>query len=487
MRGLFLKIFAIFWLAQSLIFIISTTLIIRQRFASPNTFGDALNINFRHDADLALQDFLLNGCPGFRNNSARLEPAGAALLDASGHLLCSTANAPAIPDLGSSFPNHIENRPAGNLFAWLVPTSSAANGAHYEYVWFQTPSNRHPPRRWEYLHYAFPQLPVAIAVGGLTTFVLVLLFTRPLVRLRKVARALAGGNLSARVDQSPSAASQTTSDEFQGLVHDFNHMAERLDSLVGAQKLLLRDVSHELRSPLARLSVALELAREDSTSQEVDTAQTGSIAHNVGTTPALTEHLDRIQREAEKLNQLIGQLLTLSSMEAREARENTSTFQPVSLNQLCEELLPDAEYEANQRSCTVSLIEDTPCTIRGDRELLYRAIENVVRNAIRYTNPGTEVTLRIGSTTVDHHRFASIEVSDHGPGIPEAELAHIFRPFYRVDYARSSSTGGFGVGLAITERAVRLHNGTIRATNRPTGGATITFLFPQPLSTNLST
>ena len=307
--------------------------------------------------------------------------------------------------------------------------------------------------------------------------------------MRKAARALAGGNLSARVDQTPSAASQSTTDEFQGLVHDFNHMAERLESLVGAQKLLLRDVSHELRSPLSRLSVALELAREDVTPQQEGTAHSGGTTLQAGTTPNttpdVTQHLDRIQREAEKLNQLISQLLTLSSMEAREARENTSTFQPVSLNQLCEELLPDAEYEAQQRNCTVTLIEDTACTIRGDRELLYRAIENVVRNAIRYTNPGTEVTLRIGSTTVNNLRHACIEVSDQGPGIPEAELAHIFRPFYRVDYARSSSTGGFGVGLAITERAVRLHHGTIRATNRPTGGATITFLFPQPVATNL--
>jgi len=104
-------------------------------------------------------------------------------------------------------------------------------------------------RRWAYLHFAFPQLPVAIAVGGLTTFILVLLFTRPLVRLRKAARSLANGNLAARVEQSPAAASQSHSDEFQGLVHDFNHMAERLESLVGAQKLLLRDVSTNSARP----------------------------------------------------------------------------------------------------------------------------------------------------------------------------------------------------------------------------------------------
>ncbi|MGA7155217.1 MAG: ATP-binding protein [Acidobacteriaceae bacterium] len=492
MRGLFFKIFAIFWLAQSLIFIITTTLIIRQRFAGPSTFGEALDINFHHDADLALRDYQLNGCPGFRANTARLEPSGAALLDASGHLLCSTANAPALPAVTASLPNHIQNRPVGSLFAWFIPTT-ASDGTHFDYVWFQTPSNRAPRRRWDFVHFAFPQLPVAIAVGGLTTFVLVLLFTRPLVRLRKAARALAGGKLNTRVEQSPSAAARASSDEFQGLVHDFNHMAERLESLVGAQKLLLRDVSHELRSPLARLSVALELAREDATSQTVDTSHRGGTALQAGTTqsdtttPALSEHLNRIEREAEKLNQLIGQLLTLSSMESREARENTSTFKPVSLNQLCEQLLPDAEYEAHQRSCTVTLLQDADCTIRGDHDLLYRAIENVVRNAIRYTDPGTEVTLRIGSASVNGLRSACIEVSDHGPGIPEAQLANIFRPFYRLDHARSSSTGGFGVGLAITERAVRLHGGTIHASNRPSGGTSITFLFPQPVAPNAPT
>ena len=343
-----------------------------------------------------------------------------------------------------------------NRWLWLIPVT-APDGTRYVYVWHQPAStNLHPPRRWSLLHFAFPQLPVAIAVGGLTTFVLVLLFTRPIVRMRKAARALANGDLTARVEQSPSAAAQSNSDEFQGLVHDFNHMAERLESLVDAQKLLLRDVSHELRSPLARLSVALELAHDD-------------------TNPELTEHLARIEREADKLNQLIGQLLTLSSLEAR---ENTSAFQPVSLNQLCRQLLPDAEYEAQQHNCTVTLVEENQCTIRGNPDLLYRAIENVVRNAIRYTDPDTEVTLRIAETIIESRHYASIEVTDHGPGIPESDLAHIFRPFYRVDQARSSHTGGFGVGLAITERAVRLHNGTLRAANRPTGGTSILFLFP---------
>jgi two-component system, OmpR family, sensor histidine kinase CpxA len=465
MRGLFLKIFAIFWLAQSLIFIISTTLILREHFPGPN-WTDAFDATLRHNANLAFSDFESTGCDGFRTSTQRFEPSGAALFSTSGQLLCSTTNAPTIPAIPTPFPYRVDGRTVHGQSLWLIPVTSAS-GAHYEYVWFQPPSTKAPPqRRWAYLHFAFPQLPVAIAVGGVTTFILVLLFTRPIVRMRKAARALAHGDLTARVEQSPSAAAQSNSDEFQGLVHDFNHMAERLESLVDAQKLLLRDVSHELRSPLARLSVALELAHDDSN-------------------PELTQHLSRIEREASNLNQLIGQLLTLSSLEAR---ENPSAFQPVSVNQLCRQLLPDAEYEAQQRNCTVTLTEENQCTIRGNADLLYRAIENVVRNAIRYTDLNTEVTIRIFETTVTAgqvgagqvaaRHFAAIEVTDHGPGIPEADLAHIFRPFYRVDQARSFHTGGFGVGLAITERAVRLHSGTLRAANRPTGGTSILFLFP---------
>jgi two-component system sensor histidine kinase CpxA len=230
--------------------------------------------------------------------------------------------------------------------------------------------------------------------------------------LRKAARELSQGNLSARVVQVAPSASGKHADEFQGLAHDFNHMAERLESLVAPQGLLLRDVSHELRSPLARLCVALELAREDSE-------------------PELEEHLSRIEREVERLNLLIGQLLTLSSLEAT---ERTSTFEMLSLNELCEQILPDAEYEAQQRPCLIRLQQEGACTMLGDWELLHRALENVVRNAIRYTEAKSEVTIRvaevpIADTLKDAERTVMVEVSDHGPGIPDADLEHILGRF----------------------------------------------------------
>lgn len=448
MRSLFLKIFAIVWLAQSLIFVISTGLIIRKHFPPE---GAAFDSHLLRDATQAAMAYQRGGCSEFAN---RPQPGGAYLFDATGQLLCRTARGPEITRL-SRIPDRIESVPIAGHLVWLAPASSP--GGDLIYGSMQPPFQRPPPPAWhQLLHFANPQMPVAIAVGGLTTFVLTLLFTRPLVRLRAATRSLAEGNLKVRVEESARSRAGKPVDDFQGLVHDFNHMAGRLESLVDAQKLLLRDVSHELRSPLARLSVALELVREDAG-------------------PAFEEHFSRIERETGKLNSLIGQLLTLSSLDAR---DDTSSFRPVSLNKLLESILPDATFEAQQRPCTIRLIEEDECTVQGDGELLHRAIENVVRNAIRYTRPNTEVTLRLSCSHREQHSVAVIEVSDCGPGIPEHELANIFQPFYRLDRARSSSTGGFGVGLAIVARAVRLHAGAIRSANREAGGTSIRIELP---------
>jgi two-component system sensor histidine kinase CpxA len=453
MRGLFFKVFIIFWIAQSLIFVISTALIVRHHFESPDVMFDALNSSLQHDGRGAANAYEAGGCNALQAYGSGLAQA-IALKDASGQDVCAVTIIEG-PDKAPATPGRISGSQVGRQYIWKVPVSSAS-GKQYVFLL----SRPHVPRSqsWyqDLLRFSFPQLPVAIVVGGFTTFVLVLLFTRPVARLRKAARELAMGKLNARVVWPASQSRLFEGDEIYALIHDFNHMAERLESLVGAQKLLLRDVSHELRSPLARLSVALELAREDAD-------------------PATAAHLDRIERETERLNLLIGQLLSLSSMEALEKVEN---FESVSLNRLIERMIPDAEYEARQRQCSLAFRAESECTIAGNQELLYRAIENVVRNAIRYTENGSEVEIRLRAATVHGARQAEIEVSDRGPGIPESQLNAIFRPFYRVDYARSPGTGGFGVGLAIAERAVRLHSGELCALNREGGGATIRMRFP---------
>jgi two-component system sensor histidine kinase CpxA len=450
MRGLFFKIFIIFWIAQSLIFVISTAFILSQRFPRPNFLLDPAFNNLTANAIESANRFETGGCPAF-SAYAQQRHEDLSLADAGGNMLCGQAP-PAMTGLAEQN-GATQARQSGNVTVWSAPAVSAS-GKKFLFI-AVVPIHREQHTWYEDLyHFASPQLPVAIAVGGLTTFVLVLIFTRPVVRLRKAALELAQGNLGTRVPEGRPRSRFFKGDEFDALVRSFNHMAERLESLVNAQKLLLRDVSHELRSPLARLSVALELSREDAD-------------------PTMSTHLDRIERETVRLNQLIGQLLTLSSMEAAEGLDE---FERVSLKELLEEMTPDATYEAQQRDASVGLQAECECVVEGRRELLYRAIENVVRNAVRYTAAGTQVEIRLGQDR--QNRMAVIEVSDRGPGIPESELSSIFRPFYRVDTARSSQTGGFGVGLAIAERAVKLHNGQITASNRADEGASIEIRLP---------
>ncbi len=454
MRSLFFKIFVIFWIAQSLIFAISTALIVRHHFESPDVLFDGLHSSLENDARRAVTAYESGGCAAVDALGTEIEQQ-IALKDAAGRDLCNAPGLP-LPPASEQFPTHITSSQTGEQFIWRVPMTSPS-GKRYFFLLGRPHVERPHSLLDDLVHFASPTLPVAIVVGGLTTFVLVLFFTRPIAGLRKAARELAHGNLKARVQEPVRRSRFSSGDEFHGLLRDFNHMAERLESLVGAQQLLLRDVSHELRSPLARLSVALELAREDG-SQE------------------MAKHLDRIERETEKLNQLIGQLLTLSSMEAI---ENVERFEPVSLRQIVAQMIPDAQYEASQRQCSVVFHAVDDCTVQGNRHLLYRAMENVLRNAIQYTKPGTEVEIRVATERDEaSHMVSVVEVSDRGPGIPEAEIDAIFRPFYRVDRARSQDTGGFGVGLAIAERAVKLHGGRVSGRNRSGGGAIIRMQFP---------
>lgn len=447
MRSLFFKIFIIFWIAQSLIFVITTALILSHRFPHPASMLDPAFTSLHAEAAQALREFDTKGCSGF-HTFAEDRREQLALVDPNGTTVCGEP----IPDAGPRVASTAEiyGRQMGSDTVWAFPVTSEKGQTYRFLVSVHKEQHTH---FGDMLHFAFPQLLVAIGVDGATTFLLVMIFTRPVIRLREAARKLARGELNTRVKAARSGK-MFQGDEFSALFHDFNHMAERLQSLVDAQKLLLRDVSHELRSPLARASVALELSREDADS-------------------TMNTHLDRIQRETERLNLLIGQLLTLSSIEAA---ENLGNAEPVSLKELLDEMLPDAEFEAQQRETAIDLQATSEGLVNGRRELLYRAIENVIRNAIRYTEAKSGIEIRLHEDKPT--RMVILDISDRGPGIPEAELESIFRPFYRIDRARNAQTGGFGVGLAIAERAVKLHNGHIRACNRAGGGTTIQISLP---------
>jgi two-component system sensor histidine kinase CpxA len=306
----------------------------------------------------------------------------------------------------------------------------------------------------------WPKLFVPLTVCGLTALLLAYFFSRPVRELRSVVRSFADGCLDARVPESKLRLISAGTNELHSLMVDFNQMADRIAALMEAQKLLLRDVSHELRSPLARLSVALEMARDQA--------------------PASAEvHLQRIEDEANQLNRLIGQLLSLSSIESL---RNPVTVESISLVQLVKEHLPNLQFEASARGCSVSLSALAYPVVSVDPELMGRAVENIVRNAIRYSPSGGVVELEV--SRVDQHGQSSaiVRIMDRGPGVPEEMREAIFRPFVRVDASRSGSTGGFGVGLAIAERAIHLHGGAILALPRPGGGLMIDVRIPSQVS-----
>lgn len=297
----------------------------------------------------------------------------------------------------------------------------------------------------------FMHLLAIVLTGGLFCYWLARHLTSPVAKLRAATREFASGNLSARV--GPKLGKRR--DELASLAADFDEMAEKIQSLVDSQRRLLGDISHELRSPLARLNVALELARQRSGAEA-------------------TSALERIQLEAENLNEMIGQLLTLTRLESGAEEIRKTEFD---LALLVSAVTDDADFEARSRKRSVRLEAAETCKIAGSEQLLRRAIENVVRNAVQYTAAGTAVEVKLECP--DKIGAALITVRDHGLGVPENALTEIFRPFYRVDDARDREAGGVGLGLAIADRAVRLHGGTVSARNASDGGLVLTMTLPK--------
>jgi len=283
-----------------------------------------------------------------------------------------------------------------------------------------------------------------LLVGGPFCFWLARHIANPIVQLSEAAGRIADGWLDTRSDQSI----RLRRDEIGRLGVSFDRMAERIESLVHGQQRLFGDVSHELRSPLARLSVAEGLLRQCPSEDRA-------------------EYLDRIALEVEHLDQLIGQLLTLARIDSG---ADSSRKERVELSSLIQEVAVDGNFEAQAKSCAVKVDSMDVCTTTGAREQLRRAIENVVRNAIRYTQPGTDVEITIRKQSAPVLSRAVIQVRDHGPGVSGEHLEKIFLPFYRISTINGEPTGGAGLGLAITERIVRTYGGSVSATNAPGGG-----------------
>jgi len=280
----------------------------------------------------------------------------------------------------------------------------------------------------------------ALLVSGGICYLLTRYLTAPILRLRAAARRLAEGELTARADMKPRR------DEIGDLVRDFNFMAGRIEELVTSQRQLLSDISHELRSPLARVNATLGVARQ-----------------RLGDNPLF----DRIERDTGRLDEMIGRLLTLARIEMT---TTPPEMRLTDLRGLLSEIVADAQLEARERNCRVELVSGDSCDAQANADLLRSAVENIVRNAIRYTAPGTAVDVRLDCGHRDNGDVAIVSVADRGPGLPTTELANIFRPFYRVADARDRESGGVGLGLAIAERVARAHGGSVAAENRAGGG-----------------
>ncbi len=292
---------------------------------------------------------------------------------------------------------------------------------------------------------------VALLVSGFICYLLTRYLTTPILRLREASQQLAAGNLSIRAAEKIGRRH----DELGALVQDFDVMADRIGDLISRQRQLIYDISHELRSPLARLNVALDLARK-----------------RRGADPAF----DHMERDIERLNEMIGRLLTIARLDTAETSFKRA---PVNLTELVLQIAYEAGFEAQKRNVAVALERQDQCLVRGNAELLYSAIENVVRNAIHYTAVGTTVRVALQSKAVEGVSFVLLTIGDSGPGVPECDLAKIFQPFYRVTDARDRESGGTGLGLAIADRVIRIHGGTIHAENIAPQGLLIHIMLPK--------
>jgi len=300
----------------------------------------------------------------------------------------------------------------------------------------------------------FAILAIALGVSAAVCFILARYLASPVDRLRLATRQLAAGDLNVRV----LPALRGRQDDLGLLAVDLDTMAERLRQLLEAKQQLLRDVSHELRSPLARLQLALSLAHRDGGGAE--------------------RHLTRIGCEADRLEQLIARTLKLVRLERpAHALEHLS----VDVGALLRQIAADVAIEADARGCQVKVLAAEGLVVSGDAELLRSAFENVMRNAVRYSPGGAVVDIEARRTAIPGSAAAGVQVSvrDRGPGVPDKELSLIFEPFYRADAAREHrSAGGEGLGLAIAARAVALHGGSIGAHNCQDGGLAVTVILP---------
>ena len=447
MRNLYLRIFLSFWIAMVLALtfsVVATLWLSDQRAQHEQSRQDQL----AREASSILAE---RGVPGLRDwlteESVRAAPDRLFVLDRHGNDL-----------LGRHVPESLRARfgrgavpgrvpdlpPDARDFRWLSQLIAPGDET-YALSLLRL-------RRGPFGIFSSPESPIitviaTLLVSTVVCFLLARYLSDPIRHLRAATRSIAAGDLGVRV----SSLMGSRRDELGMLALDFDVMAERLRALLASHRELLRDVSHELRSPLARLQIALGLARRPNADLE--------------------QEFDRIELETARLDELIGEILSLSRLDDP---ARTLVAEPVNLEELLETLVENARIEADLRSIQLQLNALPGLSVEGDRELLFRAVENVLRNAVRFSPNGTLVEV----TAARAADQAVIRIRDHGPGVPQEALARIFEPFFCVAQARDRESGGYGIGLAITARVAALHGGSVRAENAAPSGLALEITLP---------
>jgi signal transduction histidine kinase len=428
-RSIFTKI--VFWFTAtvtlSLIGFLATSLLLSERLSGRDTAVSRISTIFLDDARRAYEE-------GGRTQLAAYLQRLASNSD-SQHFLTDGRGLDLLNGEDRSDLRRVR-RPAVRrvLPAWLLTCRSpivrvrTSDDRRYRLITVIQPLSTLGP--WDTLQY-FVWLPLLI---GVLCYLLAVHIASPLRNLRRVVERFGRGELGIRFHLA-------RQDEIGELARAFNRMADHITTLLSAERRLLQDVSHELRSPLARLGFAIELAK---TSNDREGA------------------LIRIRKEGDRLNQLVDELLQLTRAEGDPAARN---LEEIELGELLEDIVADCAVEAEARGCLLLARIDQSAMLTGDRELLRRACENVVRNAIRHAPPASPVEVSLAVNL----GLATIAIRDLGPGVPPEALTEIFKPFYRVEKDRGRTSGGIGLGLAIASRAVDLHKGRMSARNANPG------------------
>ena len=441
MGRLFWKIFLGFWLALVVAGVVAGTAVWLQRPREPTAQDLAMGPPSRIATDLAAATLRHGGVDALRqwmNDVQMRRSVTLFAVDEQGHdILGREVPAATLAGAREVIARGEDGRgardavaPGGQKYILFVTRAAGPR---------QPRQPRPPPiARWEIVL-------IGIATSLAFSALLAWYLARPIRSLRWAFDATAAGRLETRV--SPLMGRRR--DEIADLGRDFDRMAQQLQNLVSSQRRLLHDVSHELRTPLARLQAAIGLARQQ---------------------PAkLDASLERIEREATRLDSMVGEVLALARLESGTAAR---TKERVDLAYIAASIAEDARFEAEAlgRSLRFNASGDAP--VIGNADLLHRAVENVVRNAVKFTREGTTVDVRVHTSRT----AAILTVTDHGPGIAAGELEKVFDPFYRGE--AGAGTSGFGLGLAIAQRAIDAHGGAIRASNVPGGGLSVEIELP---------